>query len=227
MACKTSPMQEVKGFTSCRSSVFLKDLVFLLANPYQIQYSFCPCHGGKCSHINHSMRGKEYIWDAISDSLESPSSSAGDKGWNGERSWLHDFIPHPGDNSSLESWISFVTCFFSLLLPLKVLWARLITPGWFEIKPGVRKPLLSESRRPFLGAPSPLTNKTRAWRSLRRTLLGKIGLINLVWPLSLGDRKKRGLVQMQHFENVSHDLVINIYKYICYISTGWPVYFYM
>lgn len=65
-----------------------------------------------------------------------------------------------------------------------------IAPGWLEIKPGVRKPLLSESHRAFLGAPFPLTNKTRACRSLRRTLLGKIGLINLVWPLSLGNRKK-------------------------------------
>lgn len=32
---------------------------------------------------------------------------------------------------------------------------------------------------------------------------------------------------MQHFENVSHDSVINIYKYICRVSTGWPVYFHM
>lgn len=156
-----------------------------LADPYQIQNVVCPRRGPKGPHSNHSMRrraqeeqGGARVSRKVLWKHRPPRGlrRSGRRTW--ERRWLSHFIPCPGDSPSPGPWISFATRFLR-----KVLWARVHHP-WLA-----QKPLLPEPQGPFLGAPSPSTNKTRARRSLHHTLLGKIGLINLVWPLSLGDRE--------------------------------------
>lgn len=67
---------------------FFKDLVFLLANPYQIQSWYCLRHRGECN-INHSVKSKgfqpspsECIWNVISELSESSRSLGRKGGWN-------------------------------------------------------------------------------------------------------------------------------------------------
>lgn len=80
-------------------------------------------------------------------------------------------LPWGRDDPRPKPWSSLVKCFLSFSLPQKVRRTRLHHPGWLEIPPGVGKPLLPESQRPLLGAPSPSTNKTRGMEIITRHVI--------------------------------------------------------